>query len=442
MSRSAAATRPPAALAFAVLGAALVAIVGPPVARASSGDSVRVLVLEPTGARFKASDRGAFANLIANALSRRPEFEVVTHAEVKKLLKLEAQRQAVGCDETDCLKNLAKTMSARLVVFTQADQLGKEMILTLTAYDSVEGKNVGRATARGNTLESLPSRLRVAVDALIAPTLEARRKALFDRDHMTCPSDMVRIPAGRFFMGADDDEEGLKNAKPSHNVTLSSFCIDRTEVTVAAYEACSKAGACRRASSKVSWPKIKPDAVKRYSPLCNVGQADKANHPINCVSWTMADRFCREQGKRLPTEAEWEFAARGPDGRRYPCGDDVPTAEDLNACGAECVAWGKANGTTLRALFSGDDGYAGTSPVGAYPAGASRFGPVDVVGNVWEWVADRYGPYTEDDVTDPVGPATGERRVMRGGAFNGWFARRGRATNAELGEAVRVRAVV
>jgi formylglycine-generating enzyme required for sulfatase activity len=73
----------------------------------------------------------------------------------------------------------------------------------------------------------------------------------------------------------------------------------------------------------------------------------------------------------------------------------------------------------LKALFDGDDGYPTTAPVGSYPAGASRFGPVDVVGNVWEWVADRYGPYTEDDVTDPVGPAQGGRRVMRGGAFNG-----------------------
>jgi formylglycine-generating enzyme required for sulfatase activity len=124
-------------------------------------------------------------------------------------------------------------------------------------------------------------------------------------------------------------------------VTLTSFCIDRTEVTVAAYQACSDSGACRRASSKVTWPKIKPDAIKRYSPLCNVGKAGRQDHPINCVTWKMADRYCREQGKRLPTEAEWEFAARGPDGRRYPWGDDPPSSADLNACGSECVAWGE-----------------------------------------------------------------------------------------------------
>jgi hypothetical protein len=202
----------PSAIAIAAIAALIIA---PRPVTAVGKDSVRVLVLEPTGARYKAADRGAFANLIAGALARRPEFEVVTTAELNKLLKLEAQRQAVGCDERDCLQDLAKTMAARLVVFTQADRLGKERILTLTAYDSVEGKNVGRATARSSALETLPSKLRVAVDALIAPILQARRQALFDRDHMRCPADMIRIPAGRFFMGADDDEAGLNNAKPS-----------------------------------------------------------------------------------------------------------------------------------------------------------------------------------------------------------------------------------
>ena len=199
------------------------------------------------------------------------------------------------------------------------------------------------------------------------------------------------------------------------------FCIDRYEVTVADYKRCSSAGKCRRPSKTVSWPNLKPDSEKLYSALCNGDDDAMARHPVNCVDWTAANRYCEAQGGRLPTEAEWEFATRGPDGRRYPWGDDKPTANDLNACGSECAAWAKAHGTTAKTLYNDDDGYATTSPVGSFPAGASRFGPEDVVGNVWEWVADWYGPYGSADVENPTGPAKGAKRVVRGGAFNGSF---------------------
>jgi formylglycine-generating enzyme required for sulfatase activity len=135
----------------------------------------------------------------------------------------------------------------------------------------------------------------------------------------------------------------------------------------------------------------------------------------------MADTYCKANDGRLPTEAEWEFATRGPDGRVYPWGDDPPTAAHLNACDAQCVAWGKAHKVEMTQLGTGDDGFATTAPVGSFPAGRSRFGPYDVVGNVWEWVADWYGDYTPDAVKNPLGPATGERKVIRGGAFNGGF---------------------
>jgi formylglycine-generating enzyme required for sulfatase activity len=234
-----------------------------------------------------------------------------------------------------------------------------------------------------------------------------------------CPSGMIHIPGGSFFMGSDD---GLQLEKPAHQVTLAPYCIDRFEVTVEDYKACSDAGRCKRAGTANAWASITDKERKAFDPLCNARDpAMLAKHPINCVDWEMAEKFCREQGKRLPSEAEWEFAARGPDGRRYPWGDGDPAASHLNACGRECVAWGVKNGIEEKAMYDVDDGFANTAPVGSFPKGASRYGVEDVVGNVWEWVADWYGEYGNEELKDPTGPASGQERVIRGGAWNGSY---------------------
>ncbi|MEO8905600.1 MAG: bifunctional serine/threonine-protein kinase/formylglycine-generating enzyme family protein [Polyangiaceae bacterium] len=235
---------------------------------------------------------------------------------------------------------------------------------------------------------------------------------------LTCPAEMVPIPAGQFFMGSDL-KDAEKNEMPSHNVSVDSVCMDLYEVTVKKYKACSDSGKCRRAPTEVEWPKITAKDKATYSPLCTGSDPGKQDHPITCVTWSMADTYCKANDGRLPTEAEWEFATRGPDGRVYPWGDDPPTSKHLNACDAECVAWGKAHQVEMTQLGTGDDGFATTAPVGSFPAGRSRFGPYDVVGNVWEWVADWYGDYKPEAVKNPMGPATGERKVIRGGAFNG-----------------------
>jgi formylglycine-generating enzyme required for sulfatase activity len=237
-------------------------------------------------------------------------------------------------------------------------------------------------------------------------------------ERFRCPEGMARIPGGQFYMGSDA-EDALDGEKPSHQVKLRPFCIDLTEVTTRAYQACSDSGKCKRASTSVRWPNITDRQRELYGPICNLNDPARADHPINCVDWSMAVRFCSVKGGRLPTEAEWEYATRGPDGRVYPWGDEDPTEKHLNACGKECVSWGKRNDEPVSLLFPGDDGFANTAPVGRYPAGSSRFGPMDVVGNVWEWVADWYGPYNAAEKSMPTGPTNGERRVIRGGAWNG-----------------------
>ncbi len=233
----------------------------------------------------------------------------------------------------------------------------------------------------------------------------------------SCPSGMVSVPGGPFFMGVDD---GTPLERPAHQVRLAPFCIDRFEATVASYKACSDEGECKRAPITNDWAEIDAREHALFDPLCNARQpVDRAQHPINCVDWDMAATYCRSRGARLPSEAEWELAARGPDGRKYPWGDDPPGPALLNACGAECLAWGRAHGERERAMYAASDGWATTAPVGSFPAGASRYGVEDVVGNVWEWVDDWFAPYGADEQKNPRGPTTGTEKVIRGGAWNG-----------------------
>ena len=234
---------------------------------------------------------------------------------------------------------------------------------------------------------------------------------------------MTLIAAGKFFMGSDErtDEE---RERPAHQVTLGAYCMDTTEVTVSQYKACSDTGACKRGPTDNDYPDISARDHKLYDPLCNIlDPVGHASYPMNCIDWELANAFCQATDRRLPTEAEWELATRGSDGRKYPWGDEKPSTGDfLNACGKECVAWGKKHPDPdfpLTAMYTVDDGWPTTAPVGSFPKGSSKSGLADVVGNVWEWTSDWFGPYTAAPSVDPKGPSDGETRVMRGGAWNG-----------------------
>ncbi len=214
---------------------------------------------------------------------------------------------------------------------------------------------------------------------------------------------MVRIPGGTFLMGSND---GDADERPVHAVNVAAFALDQTEVTVQAYEECVSAGACHEPS--------------RYEPtqgnwqiFCNWRHPDgRARHPINCVDWNQATTFCGWAGKRLPTEEEWEYAARRGN-RKYPWGDDPPNERLVNACGSECVADGVARGFPSRASIPwGSDAWPETAPVGSFPAGASIDGVQDLIGNVWEWTSSGYS-------SDYGKERTNDARVFRGGYWSG-----------------------
>ena len=146
---------------------------------------------------------------------------------------------------------------------------------------------------------------------------------------------MVRIPAGTFRMGSEDGEP---DEKPLHDVRVAAFEMDATEVTSGAYGACVVAGACLPAPKQIAWAGVTAADHQVYDEFCNDERADRRSHPVNCVDWAMADAYCRWAHKRLPTEEEWEYAARGPEGRSFPWGNAPPSPEVVNGCGDECAS--------------------------------------------------------------------------------------------------------
>ena len=251
----------------------------------------------------------------------------------------------------------------------------------------------------------------------------------------TCGPGMVEIPGGKFFMGSDDTS--FPRWMPAHKVTLSPYCIGINEVTAGEYKACVDKGDCKRAATVPDYPKsdkITPAQHEKnraiFSELCNIGENNvvkpgREKHPMNCVSWALADLYCQANGGRLPTEAEWEFAARGSDGRKFPWGDDPGSdSKHMNACGKECLAWEQARAVEPKseAMHEEDDGFPGTAPVGSFPKGVTRFGLNDMVGNVWEWTNDYFAIYQSEEQVDPMGAPAGDKKAIRGGGFNGGYA--------------------
>ena len=270
------------------------------------------------------------------------------------------------------------------------------------------------------------------VAAAVAAPAAPERVAVAAPSPTPCPDGMVEIAGGSYFMGSDDvDQPTLQPARPAHKVEVGSYCIDVNEVTVADYRACSDTGECKRAHRDAMWPRGDQDddawAADRntYIALCNEGVDGRDDHPANCVSWHQAVAYCAWKGGRLQTEEEWEYAARGSDGRVYSWGDEIPDSERMNGCGTECVAWRAAVELASHPpLYETDDGFIGTAPVGSFPAGKTQAGLFDMAGNVFEWTQSEFLPFDEAERLAQAAKAdtkTPTKRVIRGGAFNSFM---------------------
>ena len=204
---------------------------------------------------------------------------------------------------------------------------------------------------------------------------------------------MVFIPAGPFPMGVPaGSRDGGRDEHPNHEVFLDAFHIDRYEVTNGRYLEFVRVTGHRKPQH--------PTNAKRNLWQSGMMPETIADRPVINVDWHDADAYCTWAGKRLPTEAEWEKAARGTDDRRFPWGDVEPTDRQLNYL----QRW--IGEKTLM-------------PVGSYEAGQSPYGVHDMAGNVFEWVADWYDPhyYAKSPGQNPKGPKSGSRKVVRG---SGW----------------------
>lgn len=202
-----------------------------------------------------------------------------------------------------------------------------------------------------------------------------------------CDPDMALIPGGTTTLGDP------QNADKAGDVTLPAFCIERTEVTVEAYDACVASKNCKPAST---------------GTYCNAGIANRKKHPINCVTWLQAQAYCQAQGRRLSTEEEWEYAARGTDGRLYPWGNPAPDSQ---------LCWNRFGNQKPNS----------SCEVQSYPTGASPFGVQDMAGNVAELTASKMSEQSAQRVgrggtwgsSDPLQVRAAKRTGYDEGAWHG-----------------------
>ena len=343
---------------------------------------------------------------VGTAMVRSGRFEVVPSSSVKEALARQKRDSYRPCYAESCQIEIGREVAAAKTLAGSVARVGRRCIVTLKLFDLVKATQEAAGTAKGPcTEDDVLDTLEAAVGDLLGSSNSHRPVVEAPPPAPPSPSTpgllrtlvkMVEVPAGPFIAGCkpDDGRPCPSDAKSQRTVRVQRFAIDQTEVTVAAFRACVRANLCRRRSF----------TTKKTESACNWGHRDRDQHPMNCISWAGADAYCSAVGKRLPTEREWEKAARGTDGRRYPWGNtgfgQRPVA---NIADKTC----KSGRWWCNFGFEGyEDGFVETAPVGRFPQGQSPFGAFDMIGNVSEWTS---------------GLKAGTRwHIARGG---GWFTR-------------------
>ena len=325
---------------------------------------------------------------------------------ILKMSRLCLEGEEMSDDQRDAMCNLGESLG---LTGGQAEDLIDEYLEEMAGMPIAAPSKPAPAAARAaNPVQGVavqkpissirPAHAAPAVvarpEAAVAVNLSPAARALERQKHPNFVSkigvEMLLVPTGRFTMGSTDSAS-QSNEQPLTKVTLSCFYLSRFPITNVQFEAFDRVHVGKRAP----W-------------------AD-GRHPIIYVSWSEAEAFCKwlssREGKtfRLPTEAEWEYAARGEDGRMFPWGGSTAIGQFANFADSR---------TSFRWRDPQiDDGFAETSPVGSYPRGASPFGIEDMAGNVFEWCLDSYEPYKGRDAVNPLPSKSGRERIYRGGSW-------------------------
>jgi formylglycine-generating enzyme required for sulfatase activity len=348
----------------------------PPEASAEERPIVAVFDLEVKGAKLDKGTVDRLTDYLGTLMTTRG-FQVVPRSQLRERLAEAKKGSYKACYDQSCQIEVGRELAAQKTLASQVLKIGSQCKVTVNLYDlKKSASEAAGAASRGCREDDVVAALEEALAGMLGqPGAGAAAPAKLPE----IKNGMARIPAGEFLMGCSPGDAICRSEeKPAHTVWVAEFWLDATEVTLAAYLGCVKAGKC---ANLVTGDK------------CTWGVAGRDQHPVNCVDWHQAKAYCASSGKRLPTEAEWERAARGGTGGPYP-GE------------LEAIAW-----------YGGNSGGA-THPVGLKQPNA--YGLYDMIGNVWEWCADWFGEstYQGSPARSPTGPETGKERVVRGGSWN------------------------
>ncbi|MCA9554594.1 MAG: SUMF1/EgtB/PvdO family nonheme iron enzyme [Myxococcales bacterium] len=344
---------------------------------------VAVFALEAKGTTLGSADLDGLMDYVEASLAESKRYQVIPRTELKAALNRQKAESYKACYDESCQIEIGKEVAAEKSLAGAVTRFGNSCLVTLKLYDLAKATQEAAGTAKGGcdaegVLASLDAALgkltgKVPAASTVAPKAPPRPRI-----------DRVVVPEGRFRFGCDPAKDrACRSEDPLvRDATLAEFRIDRREVTVADYGGCVEAGACSAAGLELPhWEGL--DRAE-WAWACNWGKAGREQHPVNCVDWGQADAYCRWAQGRLPTEAEWEKAARGTDGRTYPWGAQAYRTKKLANIADEAAKRAQPRWFVAEGY---DDGFYGTAPVGSFPAGASPFGAEDMIGNVVEWSA-------------------------------------------------------